>query len=57
MLEIVRELINIVASMRGITANRQAELHARLDEVAGIVADTPAEPEQAAPVTDGSAAV
>lgn len=39
MLEIVRELVDAVHSLRAITDNRRAELHARLDEAAGIVAD------------------
>lgn len=32
MIEIVRELVDAVARLRGISGNRQAELHAQLDE-------------------------
>lgn len=34
MLEIVRELVDAVHSLKGIAANRRAELHAELDKLA-----------------------
>ena len=41
MLEVVRELVDVVASLRGITGNRQAELHAKLDQAAEAPAEAP----------------
>jgi hypothetical protein len=34
MLEVVRELVDAVAGLRGISGNRAAELHAQLDQAA-----------------------
>ena len=48
MLEVVRELVDAVAGLRGITGNRQAELHAQLDEQ--TAADTAPKPAK----TDGA---
>lgn len=32
MLEVLRELVDALAAVRGISGNKQAELHARLDQ-------------------------
>ncbi len=32
MLEVLRELVDVLAALRGIDGNKQAELHARLDQ-------------------------
>ncbi len=50
MLEVVRELVDAVAGLRGISGNRQAELHAELDKVAEPEPEP--EPAKTAPVPD-----
>jgi hypothetical protein len=52
MLEVVRELIDAVANLRGITGNRQAELHAQLDEQAAAPEAPPAAKPAAPPKPD-----
>lgn len=49
MLEVVRELVDAVAALRGISGNRQAELHAQLDEQAAA-----AKPAKPAKSSDGA---
>lgn len=48
MIEIVRELVDAVARLRGISGNRQAELHAALDQAA-----EPAKPARPAKSPEG----
>ena len=42
MLEVLHELVDAVASLRGISDNQQAELHARLDQETAAPAAPPA---------------
>jgi hypothetical protein len=55
LLEVLHELVDAVASLRAITGNRQAELHAKLDEAAGVPAEAPAVPKPAPKSADGPA--
>lgn len=52
MIEIVRELVDAVAGLRGISGNRQAELHAQLDQAAEPA--KPAKPAKPAEAGDGA---
>ena len=47
MLEVLHELVDAVAALRAISANRQAELHAKLDQAAAAPAEEPAKPKAA----------
>lgn len=53
MLEVLRELVDAVESLRGITGNRRAELHAKLDQAAGLL-DGTAEAVEPADVPPGA---
>ena len=50
MLEVLHELVDAVAALRAISANRQAELHAKLDQAAADPAETPAKSKAASAV-------
>lgn len=41
MLEVLHELVDALASLKGISGNRQADLHARLDQAAAAPAEAP----------------
>jgi hypothetical protein len=53
MLEIVRELVDAVHSLKGISGNRRAELHAELDKLADDTEDTTEDTEAEAPRRPG----
>jgi hypothetical protein len=70
MLEVLHELVDAVAALKGITGNRQSELHALVEKVpaalehmagqhadrpAGAVAEAPAVPKPAPKSADGPA--
>ena len=52
MIEIVRELVDAVAALRGISGNKQAELHAQLDQAAEPA--KPAKPAKAAEAAESA---